>query len=269
MTKKIKLKIIEEIANSLLYLNMQGIKTQYPINIYYVQINLNLFREDIFKTIKKNINKYSEVSLFSILQLFIDKEINCPKDIFNFILNKIIEKRKDPTLKCSLDLNYKKKINLKNFKKLNNYKKNILYSEIAIDINYPIFRGFGYNFYTIKNIFYKEYMLPEGKFIYSAEIIKKPEFLITGHTKEKGVLKNYKYLGKLPKEPVFPKLKTKKEKIKYTVDIILKNIGVDKKINKKDIILLKKPKFINKKLNQEQQINLKERIYNSLKERFL
>jgi adenylate cyclase class IV len=107
MNKKIKLRIIEEISNSLLYLNMQGIKTQYPINIYYVQPNLNLFREDIFISIKKNINNYSEITLLSFLQLFIDRKINCPKEIFNLILDKIIEKRKDPTLKESLDLSYK------------------------------------------------------------------------------------------------------------------------------------------------------------------
>jgi hypothetical protein len=269
MEPKIKLKILEEIAHALLYLNMEGIKTQFPINIYFVQPNLNLFKEEIFKTIKKNINNYQEITLFSFLQIFTNREINCPKKLFNLILDKIIEKRKDPTLKKTLDLNYKKKINLKDFKKLNNYKKHILYSEISIDVNYPIFRGLGYNFYTIKNRFYKEYLLPEGKFIYSAEIIKKPKFLITGHTKEQGIFKDYRYFGKLPKEPIFPKLTSKKEKIKYTVDLILKNIGVNKEILKKEIIVLKKPKYIKKNLNSEQQTKLKERIFNSLKERFL
>jgi hypothetical protein len=267
MTKKEK--IIIELINTLISINLNGIKTQFPINIYFIQPNLNLFKEEIFNAIKKNINIYSEIMLSQLLLILIDRKINCPKEIFNLILDKLIEKRKDPTLKRNIELRYKKDININCFKKLKDYKRNILWSEILIDINYPILRGFGYNIYTIKDIFYKEYMLPEGQFIYSAKIIKKPKFLITGHTKEQGIFKDYKYSGKLPKEPVFPKLNSEKEKIKYTINLILKRIGVLKRIKNNQIIIITDPKYLNQKTNNKNKKILKERMFNSLKERFL
>jgi hypothetical protein len=40
MCRKVKEKIIEKLADSLVDLNINGIGTQFPINIYYVQPNL-------------------------------------------------------------------------------------------------------------------------------------------------------------------------------------------------------------------------------------
>lgn len=269
MLKSIKEKIIKEIANSLVDLNIHGIEKQFPTNIYYVQPNLNKFETDIYAAIKKNINSYSELMLAQLLLLLIDNDLNCNKDLFNLILNKLIEKRKDPTLESSLELNYKKSFDLK-FKELKDYKKYMLWSEILVDINYPIFRGYGFNIYTIDNKFYKEYNLPEGKFVISADIIREPKYYITGHNKDAGVLKNYKYFGKLPKEPVIPEFKSKKEAIKYSVDLILKRLGVDNSIKLEEIIIEKEYNFKKPSSYTEEYIlNFKNRMNKYLKSKML
>jgi hypothetical protein len=264
MSRKIKEKIIEKLTDSLIDLNINGIETQFPINIYYVQPNLNKFENEIYVAIKKNINSYSELMLSQLLLLLIDRDLNCSKYLFNLILDKLIEKRKDPTLNNSLELNYKKDLNFE-FKELKDYKKYILWSEILIDINYPIFRGYGFNVYTINDIFYKEYDLPEGKFIISAKIIKIPKYYFTGHNKDVGLLKDYKYFGKQPKEPIVPKFESKKEAIKYSADLILKRLGVRNNIKIDDIILEKEYNL--KRFNnytEEQIINLKNKMTNNL-----
>ncbi len=270
MTDEIKLNMLHSLANSIVNLNLYGIQTQFPISIYYVQPNLNLFKNEIFDAIYRNIDSYSETMLVQLLQLLMDREIECPKLLFNLILDKLIEKRKDPTLTTSLDLNYVKNIDYSQFKELVDYKKYILWAEISIDINAPIFRGFRFNMYTIDGVFYKEYELSTGKFIYSAEIIQRAEYLITGHTLKKGIFNNYKFIGNLPERPILPNLETKKENIKYAVDLILNKLGVDRTINLADVIIEDEPKYLDSKtFNDERKTNFTNRIFESLKNRFL
>ncbi|MFA7576401.1 MAG: hypothetical protein WCY27_04110, partial [archaeon] len=212
----------------------------------------------------KNIDSYSELMLSQLLLLLIDNDLNCSKDLFNLILDKLIEKRKDPTLNNSLELNYNHNLNF-DFKELKDYKKYILWSEILIDINYPIFRGYGFNLYAINNRFYKEYNLPEGKFVISAKIVISPRYHITGHNIDAGVLEDYKYFGKMPSEPIVPEFKSKKDAIKYSVDLILKRLGVENNIKIEDIIIEKE--YTLKKFNNytdDQIINLKYRMTNNL-----
>lgn len=261
-----KEKIMQSIAKSLTYLNIHGITTQFPINIYYVTFNLAKFKEEIFATIKKDIDNYSEIKLSQLFLLLTDNNFKCTPEIYNLVLDKLIERRKDPTLESSFELNYVKDLNDYNFKELIDYKKYILWSEINTDITYPIFRGFGFNFYTINNIFYKEYNLSTGNFIISSEIIKKPKYLITGHNIEAGIFKNYKFFGVFPKKPEIPIFNSKQHSIKYAVDHILKNLDINLKI-KEDEIILPEKKYLNYPLEKEKE--LKDRIYNSIKKRFL
>jgi hypothetical protein len=263
----IKNKILLSLANSLTYLNIHGITTQYPINAYYVQPNLVQFRIQILTNIKKDINEYSEVMLAQLILLLTDKDFNCPPDIYNLILDKLIEKRKDPTLEHNFELNYNKDIFKLEFKELPDYKKNLLWAEINTDINYPVFRGFGFNFYTINDKFYKEYNLPTGNFILSAQIISPPKYLITGHNIDTGVFEDYKYYGTLPKKPEFPKIQNiTSEKIKYTVDSILKSLNINQRIDISTIIIPEK-EYTNFSVDKEEE--LKKKIFNSLKKRFL
>jgi len=262
----IKNKIVQNFANSLTYLNIHGIINQFPISAYYVQPNLALFREEILTVIKEDINNYPEIKLSQLLLLLNDNDIKCPSEIYNLVLDKLINKRKDPTLENSFELNYIKDLSNYEFKELIEYKKHILWSEINTDINYPIFRGFGFNIYTIENIFYKEYNLPTGRFIVSAKIEKKPKYLMTGHNIEPGILKNYKCCGILPKKPIIPTFTSKQESIKYTVDSILQNLNINLKIKESEIIFPEKD-YSNHPIDKENE--LKERIYNSIKKRFL
>ncbi len=118
-----KKNIFLKLSKSLTYLNIHGIINQFPISAYYVQPNLIRFREDIFNAIKKNINNYPEIELSQLLMLLTDNSIKCPPNIYNLVLDKLIEKRKDPTLENSFDLNYIKDISNCEFKKLTDYKK--------------------------------------------------------------------------------------------------------------------------------------------------
>ncbi len=145
-------------------------------------------------------------------------------------------------------------------------KKNILWSEISIDINYPVFRGFGFNIYTIDNIFYKEYNLPSGQLTISAEIQKSPKYFMTGHNIEPGILTNYKYFGTLPKKPVIPVFTSKQQATKYAVDSILNHLKIPLQIKEHEIIIPEKD-YTNFALEKETELN--QRIYNSLKKRFL
>lgn len=262
----IKTKIGLSLASSLTYLNIHGITSQFPINAYYVQPNLALFREEILSTIHSNINSYSEITLGQLLILLTDNHIKCTSELYNLVIDTLIEKRKDPTLETTLDLNYIKKSSNIDFKPLIDYKKYILWSEINTDINYPVFRGFGFNFYTIDNVFYKEYKLSTGNFIIKSEIIERPKYLITGHNIEPGILENHRYFGNLPKKPEVPKFSSKQQAIKYTVDSILQNLNINLKIKENEIILPEKD-YSNFPLDKENE--LKERIYNSIKKRFL
>lgn len=262
----IKNKILLSLANSLTYLNIHGIVNQFPINAYYVQLNLVRFREDIFDAIKKDINNYPEIKLSQLLLLLTDNGIKCPPEIYNLVLDKLIEKRKDPTLENSFELNYIKDLSNYEFKELTEYKKYVLWSEINTDINYSIFRGFGFNFYTIDNVFYKEYNLSTGRFIVSAEIEKKPEYFMTGHNIEPGILKNYKYCGVLPKKPEIPIFISKQQSIKYAVDLILNNLKIPLQIKEYEIIMPEKD-YSNYSLEKESELN--QRIYNSLIKRFI
>ena len=234
---ELKETILYELATSFIDLNIYGVKDQYPISAVYVFPNLYMFREDIFSVVEQNISTYHEVMLAQILQLLSFRKFETPSDIYNLVLDELISRRRDPTLKESLDLTYLKELNVSELTDFNSFKKYILWAEINTDIEYPIFRGFGFNVYTINDLFYKEYNLPTGKFIYSCYMNEKPVYLMTGHNRKPGFLTNHRFYGTLPTQPKHLEFNDDAEKIKYTVDKILFNLGIDKTIDKKDITL--------------------------------
>ena len=257
-----KKKLLKKLAKDFLELNKRGIKDQYPINANYVLPNLVKYRQEIFKQVSKNYKKYPEIKLIQLTQLFLYREMDTPNKLFKKIINQLIKKRKDPSLKTSLELNKYKKNNLKEIKiKERDIKKYILYSELNTDILYPIFRGFGFNIYTKKNRFFKEYQLDGNKFMYSCKIIKKPKYLMTGHNLKEGRFKEYRFYGKLPKKPNFKEFKTDKQKIKYSVKRILKNLDVNSRVYEKDIILPKNIKSFSNNLTKKQNNDLINKTY--------
>ena len=60
---------------------------------------------------------------------------------------------------------------------------------------------------------------------------------MTGHNRKPGFLTNHRFYGTLPTQPKHLEFNDDAEKIKYTVDKILFNLGIDKTIDKKDITL--------------------------------
>ena len=235
---ELKEKILLEFASSFVDISLYYFRDQYPISAVYVLPNLFKFKEDIFSVIEKNINTYHEVMLAQILQLLSYKEMNTPAELYNLVLDELISRRKDPTLKESFDLNYLKELNLSEATNFSSLKKYILWAEMNIDIEYPIFRGFGFNIYTtVNDRFYKEYNLPTGKFIYSCYMNEKPVYYITGHNRKPGFLNDYKFYGVLPSQPKHIEFKNDKDKIKYAVDKILSHLDINKTIDKKDIIV--------------------------------
>jgi len=175
--------------------------------------------------------------LAQILLMLILPHLKTPSDVFNLVIDKLIEKRKDPTLKNSLDLTYLKEINLEEITDFNLIKKHILWAELNTDIEYPILRGFGFNIYTINDIFYKEYNLSTGKFVYSGYINEKPEYFITCHNIKPSILSDHKCYGTLPSQPSYLEFEDDADKIKYTVDKFLLHLGVNKEISKNDVLL--------------------------------
>jgi hypothetical protein len=234
---ELKETILYELATSFIDLNIYGVKDQYPISSVFVYPNLYGYREDIFSAIEQNINTYHEVMLAQVLQLLSFRKFETPSDVYNLVLDELISRRKDPTLKESIDLTYLKELNLSEVTNFNSLKKYILWAEINTDIEYPIFRGFGFNVYTVNDLFYKEYNLPTGKFAYTCYMNEKPVYLMTGHNRKPGFLTNHRFYGTLPTQPKHPVFNDDADKIKYTVDKILFNLGIDKTIDKKDIIL--------------------------------
>ncbi len=264
---EIKETILLQLANSLVDLNIYGVRDQYPISSTLIFPSLFKFREDIFNAIKENIDTYSEITLSQILQLLSFRNLKVEPDIYNLVLDKLIEKRKDVTLKESLDLNYQKKMELSEITSFNSVRKYILWAEINIDIEYPIFRGFGFNVYTINDLFYKEYNLPiTGKFIYSCYMNERPVYLITGHNRKPGFLTNHRFYGTLPIQPIYPKFNDPKDKIKYAVDKILLHLGVNKKIDLEDVILgLKEKEGIPEDVSDEDKNRFIQETYKVLK----
>lgn len=252
--------IIKKLSESMVKLNISGIYDQYPINAYYVLENLLPYKEKIINAIKKNIDKYTEVGLIQILQLLSYRNLDAPKSIYNLVLDTLIKKRKDPTLEFSFELN-NNDINLKKFKKMDviDYKKYKIYAESYVNINYPIFRGLGYNFYEIKDYFIKEYIIDGKILMFANKIIKKPKYLITGHIINPGNYENYLYFGKLPQIPKFPKLNSTENKIYYSINKILHNLGV------RDV-MIDKSKFI---YNNSNNLNFQNNINTELKEKLI
>jgi len=263
---ELKERILLQLANSLVDLNIYGVKDQYPISSTFIFPSLFKFREDIFNAIIKNIDSYHEIMLSQVLQLLSFRGLMVTPEIYNFVLDKLIEKRKDVTLKESLDLTYPKKMELNEITSFNSVKKYILWAEINIDIEYPIFRGFGFNVYTINDLFYKEYNLPTSKFIYSCYMNDKPVYLITGHNRKPGFLTNHRFYGILPLQPIYPKFNDDKDKIKYAVDKILLHLGVNKKIDLEDIVLgIKEKEGIQEDISDEDKEKYIQETYNVLK----
>lgn len=246
-----KKKILWKLANNLRELSQKGVIDQYPINLSYVAENIEQNQEEIISQISKDFKTYHELKLSQSLLLLFNRKINVPNKLINGILDELIKRRVDPTLEKSLDLKKYPENNLKEIEvPKTEIKKYILYAELNTDISYPIFRGFGFNIYTKGNRFYKEFELNGNKFMYSAKIIKAPEYLMSGHNRKNGEYANYKFYGTLPKTPFFRTFKSKKSKIEYATEKILKNLNV--KINpKKEIIVPKKVKP--KKLGKEEK----------------
>ena len=243
-----KKEFLWKFAKNFWKLNQKGVIDQYPLNAFYVVPNIIQYKDKIISQISKDFKTYHELKLVQSLLLLFNRELNVPKELVNAILDELIERRVDPTLKKSLDLKKYPENNLEKIKiAKNEIKKYILYAELNTDINYPIYRGFGFNIYTKGNLFYKEYELNGNKFLYSAKIIKAPKYLMTGHSIKKGEYSNYKFYGTLPKIPYFRTFKSNKEKIKYACEKILKNLNI-KPDPKKEIIIPKitKPKKFKK-----------------------
>jgi len=260
--------ILHEFATSLVDINIYGLKDQYPISTNLVIPNLIPFKKDIFEVIERNINTYHEVMLSQILQLLSYRELQTPKELFNLVLDKLIERRKDPTLKNTLDLNYPKEIGLDEIK-LNGFKQYLLWAELGTDINYPIFRGFGFNVYTIEDKLYKEYYLPSGKFIYSCRLHEKPIYFMNGQNRKPGFLTDYWFYGTAPILPKFPKFIDDTDKIKYSIDRLLSILGINLEVDRSEIILdVDKPedKINYTDLTDEERTAQIEIEYSSLKE---
>lgn len=196
---------------------------------YSTANNLLNFWQDIISAIENNIFNYHPLKIAQLLLLFNFKNFDCPKTLYNKVLEELIIKRKDPTLQNSLEIN-DLDIEKNDWSKLQDYKKYITWAEVQVDVQYPIFRGFGFDVFEKDNVFYKEYYLQQGRFIFCADIVKKPRFLMTGHTLYGGVLENYRYKGMLPILPSPMEFKDGREKVKYEIDIILKHLGVNKSI---------------------------------------
>lgn len=227
---KLKNRILYDFAQATTYFVLYKMSIEKDNNEYKVVDNICLFNDEIINSIKNNIDNYHELKLSQLLLLFNSKCFNCSKDLFNLVLDKLIEKRIDPTLQTSFEI-YDLNIDSEGWQKIDDINKYILWAELSTDIEYPIHRGFGFNIYEKDNIFYKEYYLPEGKFTVCAEIIEKPIYLITGHTIYSGKLKNYKYKGVLPKRPEYPKFNSDKEKVLYEVNKNLKHLGIKEKLS--------------------------------------
>jgi len=227
---ELKEKILYELATSFVDLNIHGIRDQFPIPADLIYSNFIPFRELIVSCVERNINAYSEITLAQILMLLSYRPMHPPIEIYNLVLDTLISKREDATLQGSINLNYSKAIDLPEIKITDNFKKYILWAELNTDIDFPIFRGFGFDVFEKDNVFYKEYYLQQGRFVFCADIVKKPRFLMTGHTLYGGVLENYRYKGMLPILPSPMEFKDGREKVKYEIDIILKHLGVDKSI---------------------------------------
>jgi|GEM_PF-1198356 len=227
---KLKEKILYELATSFVDLNIHGIRDQFPIPADLIYSNFIPFRELIVSCVERNINAYSEITLAQILMLLSYRPMHPPIEIYNLVLDTLISKREDATLQGSINLNYSKAIDLPEIKITDNFKKYILWAELNTDIDFPIFRGFGFNFYTAGDRFFKEFFLSNGKFAYCCKIIERPEYLMTGHNRKAGKFEDYKFYGKLPSKPSYPEFDTDHQKIKYAIDKILKNIGVAKEI---------------------------------------
>lgn len=257
-----KKQILQKLANDFVSLNQEGVVDQYPISGFYVFPNLLRYRNQIIDQTNKNFKFYSELKLIQVLQLVYYRPFDPPKELINSILDELIIRRVDPTLERSLDLKIYSEnklipINVSD----EELKKYILYAELNTDINYPIFRGFGFNIYTKNNLFYKEYLLNEKKFMYSAEIIKKPKYLMTGHNSDSGDFSKYKFYGTLPEIPQFAKFGTIEQKIEFALEKILKNLNVSYN-NKEEIIVpenKESPKF-----TSEQKKIVTEKLYSFL-----
>lgn len=235
---KLKNRILYDFAQATTYFVLYKMSIEKNNDLYKVVDNICLFNDKIINSIKNNIDNYHELKLAQLLLLFNSKCFNCPKDLFNLVLDKLIEKRIDPTLQTSFEI-YNLNIDSNEWQEIDDINKYILWAELSIDIEYPIHRGFGFNIYEKDNIFYKEYYLPEGKFTFCAEIIEKPIYLITGHTIYSGKLKNYKYKGVLPKKPVYPVFTDNKEKVLFEVNKNLKHLGIKERLLINNLVLAK------------------------------
>jgi hypothetical protein len=251
---ELKEKILCQLATSFVDLNIYGIKDHFPITTFLVYPNIIPFNKLILSKIESNIDSYHELMLVQILMLLSYRPMNAPINIYNLVLDTLISKRKDATLKESMDLKYSRSINLQEIEVNSNFKKYILWAEIATDINFPIFRGFGFNLYTAGNIFFKEYFLPTGWFAYSCRVIEKPEYLMTGHNKANGKFEDYKFYGKLPEQPSYPEFETDQQRIKYAVDKILSNLNIETSIGLDEITLdIKNQVVIREDLSEEER----------------
>jgi len=262
-----KEKILLELATSLIDLNIYGVKDQYPTSVVYVLPNLYPFKKDIFSAIKQNIDSYHELMLAQLLQLLSFKKLETSPELYNLVLDALISRRRDPTLKQSLDLTYLKELNLGEVTNFNSLRKYILWAELNTDIEFPIFRGFGFNVYTINDLFYKEYNFSNGRFVFSCYMNEKPVYLMTGHNRKPGFLANHRFYGTLPTQPKFPEFKDDSDKIKYAIDRILANLGINKTINKDEVILdIEDVKTIPEDLSDEDREKQIQETYNLLKE---
>ncbi len=243
---KLKNRIVYEFAQATTYFLLYKLQIEKDNKPYDTMENLSLFNDEIIVSIKNNIDGYHELKLAQLMLLFNSKYFTCSKELFNLILDKLIDKRKDPTLQTSFEIN-NPNINSDGWKDIEDINKYILWAELIVDSEYPIHRGFGFNIYEKDNVFYKEYFLPKGKFTVRAEIIQKPIYLITGHTIYSGKLKNYKYKGILPVKPEYPKFNNDKEKVLYEVNMNLKHLGVSETLSIEKLIL--------KRINTEENTN--------------
>jgi len=262
MDKEYKLKLLKKLATDFWEINDKGINDQYPINAFYVFPNLAKYRFQIISQISKDYKKYSEIKLIQTLQMLFYKPMDPPNKLINNILNELIIRRKDPTISKSLELKKYKPNKLSEIDiSKHECKKYVLYAEINTDINYPIFRGFGFNIYTKEDRFYKEYELNGNRFMYSCKMIKKPKYLMTGHNSKEGQLSDYKFYGILPKKPQFKIYKSDNERIKYVIKCILRNLNI--KINISNTIIIPINKEL-KLLTKEEKRKLINKTYKFL-----
>jgi len=268
--KRKYLEILREMAKANVESVFGGtLETQYPISSFYVFPLLSDYSEQIFSSVEKNYKKYHATKISQILLLLFSRELRTPRELFFLLLDDLIKKREDPTLKNSLRLRVIPKHNKKiTFCSKSTYQKNLFFLNNISEIKHPILRGFGYEIFEDKEKLFQIFFLNKKTFVAGGKILKKPKLDIYSHVLSPPHLKNFFCSHKLPTFSA-PKTKTFEEKLKYASSKILMDLGVKEKfmINKKHLYKQKKLVLYLKKIKKISKKNLINSTFNNMRKR--